>query len=231
MLKENYEEIERRVCAACARAGRRREEITIVGVSKLHPAEAIREAYETTPLRDFGENYVQEYCEKRDTLTDLTARWHFIGHLQRNKARTLLSHTPSLIHTVDSIELTNTLERIMAEVRPNDVQDVLIEVRLGDEDTAKTGCPESSLEQLSDAIAQSRHLKLRGLMLIPPIETDEAQTRRWFQTIRQLAERMSDRHDMSILSYGMSGDFELAIEEGATHVRIGTAIFGARDVH
>lgn len=231
MIKDNYEEIERRVAAACARAGRKREDITVIGVSKLHPADAIREAYETTPLRDFGENYVQEYCEKRDALADLNARWHFIGHLQRNKARALLSHAPALIHTVDSVELVSTLERIMSEIRPNDVQDVLIEVRLGDEDTAKTGCPAHGLEELSGAIARAQHLKLRGLMLIPPIEADEAQTRRWFKEIFCLAAWMNDYNDMSILSYGMSADFELAIEEGATHVRIGTAIFGARDVH
>lgn len=231
MIKENYESIERRVCEACARAGRKRESVTVIGVSKLHPAEAIREAYKTTPLRAFGENYVQEFCAKRDALVDLDVEWHFIGHLQRNKVRALLAKRPTLIHTVDSIELTDTLERIMSEDRPEEVQDVLIEVRHGDEDTAKTGCFPNQLEELSEHIARQRHLKLRGLMLIPPIEADPAQTRHWFKDIFRFAAWMNDRNDMSVLSYGMSSDFEIAIEEGATHVRIGTAIFGERHVN
>ena len=231
MIKEHYEAIARRVHAACLRAGRPRESVTLIGVSKRHPASAIREACATTPLRDFGENYVQEYCDKRDTLADLGARWHFIGHLQRNKVRALLSRAPSLVHTVDSPELAETMERVMAEVRPQDVQPVLIEVRLGDDGTAKTGCPPDAIEALSEKIAHCRHLKLCGLMLIPPIESDLSRTRGWFRQTRALAASLSDRHDMSILSYGMSADFEAAIEEGATHIRVGTAIFGERDVH
>lgn len=228
-IASNYAEVEKRIQAACERSDRRkREDVTLVAVSKLHPASAIREAYETTPIRDFGENYVQELCEKMEELSDLDIRWHFIGHLQKNKARLLLSHRPALIQTVDSEELVDTLERIMAEIRPDEVQDVLMEVRLGDENTAKTGCPQNQLEALSEHIARSSHLKLRGIMLIPPIEQDPNETREWFRTMFTLAAWMNDRHDMSILSYGMSSDFELAIEENATCVRIGTAIFGAR---
>ena len=228
-IASNYEEVEKRIQAACDRNPRiDRKDVTLVAVSKLHPASAVREAYETTPIRDFGENYVQELCEKMEELHDLDIRWHFIGHLQKNKARLLLSHRPALIQTVDSKELVDTLERIMAEIRPDETQDVLIEVRLGDENTAKTGCPKLELEELSEYIARSRHLKLRGLMLIPPIEQDPKVTRSWFRTIFGLAAWMNDRNDMSILSYGMSSDFDIAIEENATCVRVGTAIFGQR---
>ena len=227
-IAENYKEIETRIQAACDRAHRDRKDVTLVAVSKLHPASAIREAYETTPIRDFGENYVQEMCEKIDELKDLDIRWHFIGHLQKNKARLLLSHKPALIHTVDSKELADTLERIMSEIRPDEVQDILIEVRLGDEETAKTGCDQYDLEDLSEWIRHKSHLRLRGLMLIPPIEQDPAETRKWFSRITDFAAWMCDRNDMSVLSYGMSGDFEIAIEEDSTCVRIGTAIFGAR---
>ncbi|MBQ9395209.1 MAG: YggS family pyridoxal phosphate-dependent enzyme [Proteobacteria bacterium] len=228
-IATNYAEVEKRIQAACNRNHRiNREDVTLVAVSKLHPASSIREAYETTPLREFGENYVQELCEKIDELKDLDIRWHFIGHLQKNKARMLLSHKPALIQTVDSEQLADTLERIMAEIRPDEVQDVLIEVRLGDENTAKTGCPLNELESLSEHIASLSHLKLRGIMLVPPIEQDPEETRQWFKTMFELAGRMKERNDMSILSYGMSSDFEIAIEENATCVRVGTAIFGPR---
>ena len=228
-IASNYVEVEKKIQAACDRTPhRKREDVTLVAVSKLHPASAIREAYETTPIREFGENYVQELCEKMEELKELDIRWHFIGHLQKNKARLLLSHRPALIQTVDSLELAQTLERIMAEIRPNEKQDVLIEVRLGDENTAKTGCPKYGLEELSEFIARCSHLKLRGLMLVPPIEQDPQETRSWFRTMFGLAAWMNDRNDMSILSYGMSSDFEIAIEENATCIRVGSAIFGAR---
>ncbi len=231
MIKDNLDQIEQRIQAACARASRSRESVTLVGVSKLHPAEAIVEAYTTTNLREFGENYVQEYCEKREKLTDLVdAKWHLIGHLQRNKVRALLSHEPDLIHTVDSVALADTIDRIQGELNEDRIQDVLIEVRLGDEDGEKTGCAPEAVPALADHIETLKHVRLKGLMLIPPADDDAEKARPWFIQLRELAQTLAPKHDMSILSCGMSHDFEIAIEEGATHVRIGTAIFGARHV-
>ncbi len=230
MIKDNLETIEKRIQNACNRVHRPRESVTLIGVSKLHPADDIREAVQTTSLRHFGENYVQEYCEKREQLTDITdAKWHVIGHLQRNKVRALLKHAPDLIHTVDSLQLAETIDRIQGELNPENAQEVLIEVRLGDEDSEKTGCPPEAVEALADHIDAMPHLRLRGLMLIPPADEDPEKTRPWFKKLSVIANNLSSKHDMSIISCGMSHDFEIAIEEGATHVRIGTAIFGARN--
>ena len=141
-----------------------------------------------------------------------------------------------LVCEVDNSVNEEAIEKIFADIKAiNDtlpsekkVQDILIEVRLGDEETAKTGCDQYDLEDLSEWIRHKSHLRLRGLMLIPPIEQDPAETRKWFSRITDFAAWMCDRNDMSVLSYGMSGDFEIAIEEDSTCVRIGTAIFGAR---
>ena len=230
MIKKNLDTIEKRIQSACDLAGRSRNTVTLVGVSKLHPASAIDEAVKTTALRDFGENYVQEYSEKREALAHLAdTHWHFIGHLQRNKVRALLNHAPDLIHTVDSIPLADTIDRIQAELHPNHPQNVLIEVRLGDENSQKTGCPPQDVPALADHIDALKNVSLRGLMLIPPAVDDPENARTWFKQLRLLAQSLATSHDMSILSCGMSHDFEIAIQEGATHVRIGTAIFGARN--
>lgn len=230
-IAENLNTIESRIHRACERCGRDRSEITLVGVSKKHPASAIAEALETTSLRHFGENYVQEYVEKRQILTGYPqAVYHLIGHLQRNKVRQLLDFPPHLIHSVDSIALIETIERIMAERYPDMRQNLLIELRIGDEDTEKTGMDPRDLDAAAQRIEACPHLNWQGLMLIPPLGQDPENSRPYFKKIHQIFDRVNQTRaqKLTVLSYGMSDDFEVAIEEGATHIRIGTAIFGAR---
>jgi pyridoxal phosphate enzyme (YggS family) len=229
-IASRLESIENRISQACTRAGRERSSVTLVGVSKRHPAEAISEALNTTNLRHFGENYVQEYVEKRQQLGENGAIWHFIGHLQRNKVRQLMAFPPALIHSVDSIALIDTLERIMAECHPNQKQPILIELRIGDEDSEKTGLDPQALDEVAAHLAQCPHLDWRGLMLIPPLGRESEASRPYFQAVKSKFDAINVKRTqpLTVLSYGMSDDFEVAIEEGATHIRIGTAIFGAR---
>ena len=230
-IAENLHTIEARIQQACNRCGRQRSEITLVGVSKKHPASSIIEALETTSLRHFGENYVQEYIEKRQALTGYPqAIYHLIGHLQRNKVRQLLDFPPELIHSVDSIALIESLERIMAERYPDMRQNILLELRIGDEDTEKTGMDPNDLPAAAQKLAECPHLNWQGLMLIPPLGQEPENSRPYFRQVRSLFDQINQTRSpkLSILSYGMSDDFEVAIEEGATHIRIGTAIFGAR---
>lgn len=230
-ISENLEGIEQRISETCRRCGRSRESVTLVGVSKKKPLSAIIEALETTSLRDFGENYVQEYVEKRAILEDEKgARFHLIGHLQRNKVRQLMTYPPELIHSVDSIALARQIEQVTAELYPTRRQAILIELRIGDEEGEKTGLPVDQLDSLVDFVDSCAHLELKGLMLIPPASEDPEAARPYFRQVRELLTRLNDgrARRLEILSYGMSHDFEVAIEEGATHVRIGTAIFGAR---
>ena len=189
------------------------------------------EALETTSLRNFGENYVQEYIEKRQTLTSYPqAIYHLIGHLQRNKVRQLLDFPPELIHSVDSIALIESLERIMVERYPDMRQSILIELRIGDEGTDKTGMDPKDLPAAVQKLGECPHLNWQGLMLIPPLGQDPENSRPYFKQIHQIFDQINQTRPqkLTILSYGMSDDFEVAIEEGATHIRIGTAIFGAR---
>lgn len=230
-ISENLEGIEQRISETCRRCGRSRESVTLVGVSKKKPLSAIIEALETTSLRDFGENYVQEYVEKRAILEDEKgARFHLIGHLQRNKVRQLMTYPPELIHSVDSLALARQIEQVTAELYPTRRQAILIELRIGDEEGEKTGLPVDQLDSLVDFVDSCAHLELKGLMLIPPASEDPESARPYFRQVRELLTRLNDgrARRLEILSYGMSHDFEVAIEEGATHVRIGTAIFGAR---
>ena len=229
-ISDNLTSIEKRIAASCLRSGRARESVTLVGVSKKKPAEASVEALETTELRDFGENYVQEYVEKRECLKDKSANWHFIGHLQRNKVRQLMAFPPCLIHSVDSISLIRQLEHVTGELYPDYRQPILIELRIGDEDGEKTGMEPAELPNAIDLIKSCSHLDLRGLMLIPPACENPEDVRPYFKQLHGIYDtlRADGVSGLSILSFGMSHDFEVAIEEGATHIRIGTAIFGAR---
>lgn len=215
-VKERLEQVEERIARALARAGRRREEITLIAVSKTFPAAAIREAYEAG-LRDFGENYVQEFEAKRPELADLTgARFHLIGHLQSNKARRAAELFDS-IQTVDTMKLARRLNEHGRRL------EVMIEVRLSEEET-KSGVEPERLGDLVAAIRQLEHLDLRGLMTMPPWCEDPERARPYFGRLRELAARFS----LPCLSMGMSHDFEVAIEEGATHIRVGSALFGPR---
>jgi len=227
-LHENIARVEERIAAACRRSGRRREDITLVAVSKTHPAELIRAAYEAG-LRAFGENRVQEALSKHPALADLGATWHLVGHLQSNKARVAreLFHW---VHSVDSLRLAEKLVQAASLGGPR--LPVLLEVNLGEE-ASKAGVRAADVASLAEQIAPLETLELRGLMVIPPFFEDAEAVRPYFRQLRMLAAQIEARNlphvSMRELSMGMSHDFEVAIEEGATMVRIGTAIFGTRE--
>jgi PLP dependent protein len=222
-IAANLARLRERIEGAAQRSGRRPDEITIVAVSKTFPAEAIRAAYDAG-LRDFGENRVQEASEKRAQLGDLDPTWHFIGHLQSNKAK-LAAQLFDRVDSLDTIALAQKLDAAVAETRLK----VLLEVHLGAEST-KSGASEADLPALAEAVAALPNLDLRGLMAVPPYSADPEQVRPYFRTLRELRDSLSQRlgRPLPILSMGMSHDFEIAIEEGSTEVRLGTALFGAR---
>lgn len=215
-LRDNIERVEQRMERALRRAGRRREEITLVAVTKKFPPEVVREAYDLG-LRVFGENYVQEFAEKRAALGDLAgAEFHLIGHLQSNKTR-LAAELFDVIETVDSVKLARRLNDAGARL------EVMIEVKLSPEES-KAGADPAEVPVLIEAIRACPNLCLTGLMTMPPWSADPDQTRPYFRRLAELARE----HGLAKLSMGMSHDLEAAIEEGATHVRVGTALFGPR---
>ncbi len=227
-VRENLPRIQERIASAAARAGRRAEEITLIAVSKTHPASAIREAYEAG-IRHFGENRVQEWEGKRGGTEGLAATWHLIGHLQSNKA----ARAAKLFHSVDSVDdfaIAQRLDRARAEVPIIDKLRVLIEVRVAPEET-KSGVEISDLPALVEKLAGLPQLELAGLMCIPPFLEDAERVRPYFRRLRELRDDLAKKLGLAlpVLSMGMSHDFEVAIEEGATEVRIGTAIFGVRE--
>jgi PLP dependent protein len=227
-VRENLLRIQERIATAAARAGRRAEEITLIAVSKTHPASAIREAYEVG-IRHFGENRVQEWEGKRGGTEGLAATWHLIGHLQSNKA----ARAAKLFHSVDSVDdfaIAQRLDRARAEGDVSDKLRVLIEVRVAPEET-KSGVEISELPALVEKFAQLPRLELAGLMCIPPFLEEAERVRPYFKRLRELREDLTQKLGLAlpVLSMGMSNDFEVAIEEGATEVRVGTAIFGVRE--
>ncbi|MEZ4461311.1 MAG: YggS family pyridoxal phosphate-dependent enzyme [bacterium] len=209
-----------RISDACRRCGRAPEDVTLVAVSKFFPASDIEALY-AAGHRDFGENYVQEWQQKADALPS-DIRWHFIGSLQSNKAKHLVGRV-DLIHGVDRFSLATTLDRRSAAP-----QAVLLQVNTGN-DEAKGGVEPEHVMELFEACAPLEHLRVRGLMTIPPFDATQGELRRYFSQMRKMFEELR-RNDSSVdvLSMGMTSDFEWAIEEGATHVRVGTAIFGRR---
>jgi PLP dependent protein len=224
-IRANLERARERIERAAGRASRSVDEITIIAVSKTFPAEAIQAAYDVG-LRHFGENRVQEFEAKQPKLTSLDAVWHFIGHLQRNKARRAVQ----LFHRVDGVDNVTLARAMQAEAAAQEKRlPILIEVRLSDEPT-KTGIAEADLPALAEGIVASSNLKLRGLMGVPPYFEDVERTRPYFRKLREMKDRLSQRlgAPLPVLSMGMSHDFEIAIEEGATEIRIGTALFGER---
>jgi PLP dependent protein len=216
MLKERLEQVEQRIHRAAERAGRKRSDITLIAVTKKFPAEIVCEAYQLG-LRVFGENYVQEFEGKRPALDSLGgAQFHLIGHLQSNKAR-VASDIFQVIETVDSEKLARRLDGM------NQRLEVMIEVKLSGEESKEGAAPEE-LPKLIDAIRACPNLTLTGLMTMPPWNDDPEVTRPYFRRLAELARR----HGLEKLSMGMSHDLEAAIEEGATHVRVGTGLFGPR---
>jgi len=210
---------------SASRAGRAGEDITLVAVSKTFPPEAIRDAYELG-VRHFGENRVQEWESKRATVTGLDATWHLIGHLQSNKARRA-ANLFSRVDSVDSIALAQKLDATAA-AEGNRLK-VLIEVHQGGEET-KSGVPEADLPALTKGMAHLRNLELLGLMTIPPYFEEPERVRPYFRRLRELRDKTGAQLGLplTVLSMGMSHDFEIAIEEGATEIRVGTGIFGQR---
>jgi hypothetical protein len=225
VIGSNLAEIRDRIARSAARAGRAAEDITLVAVSKTFPPEAIRAAYELG-LRHFGENRVQEWESKRPSLSDLDARWHLIGHLQSNKARRA-ANLFNRVDSVDSIALAQKLDA--AAVSEGKQLQVLIEVHQGGEET-KSGVPEADVPALAQSIAQLQNLELLGLMAIPPYFEEPERVRPYFRRLRELCDQVGAqlRLPLTVLSMGMSHDFEIAIEEGATEIRVGTALFGQR---
>jgi len=228
-VRENLLRIQERIARAATRAGRRAEEITLIGVSKTHPASAIREAYEAG-IRHFGENRIQEWEGKRAGTEGLAATWHLIGHLQSNKT----ARAARLFHSVDSVDdfaIAQRLDRARAEAGITGKLRVLIEVRIAPEET-KSGVGISELPELAERCADLSRLLLAGLMCIPPFLETAEQVRPYFRRLRELRDELTGKtgSDLPVLSMGMSHDFEVAIEEGATEVRVGTALFGAREV-
>jgi len=211
------------MAGAAARA-RSAQSVTLLAVTKAQPAEVVRAAA-NLGLSDFGESYLQEALEKLDALQDRTLTWHFVGRIQANKTRQIAERF-SWVHAVDRLRIAARL----SEQRPHYAPplNVCLQVRLGDE-ASKGGATVEELPDLARAVAQLPRLKLRGLMCIPPEETEAARQHAWFRELRRLYETLNaGGAALDTLSMGMSGDFEAAIEEGATIVRIGTALFGPR---
>jgi pyridoxal phosphate enzyme (YggS family) len=226
-IRENLRRVQERISAAARRAGRSAEEIALIGVSKTHPAAAIREAY-AAGLRLFGENRVQEWEGKHGGLQDLSATWHLIGHLQSNKA----ARAAKLFHSVDSVDdfaLAQRLDHARSETGVTGKMRVLIEVHMAEEE-AKSGADVKDLPLLAEKLSALHMLELAGLMCIPPFAENAEEARPHFKRLKELRDDLSKQlgRALPVLSMGMSHDFEVAIEEGATEVRVGTALFGTR---
>ena len=227
MLKENLAKVEENIQAACDRAGRKREEVTLIAVSKTKPVEMLQEAYDLG-VRVNGENKAQELASKYEVLPK-DIHWHMIGHMQRNKVKYIIDKV-DLIHSVDSVRLAETIDKEAA--KKGIVVNVLLEVNMAKEDTKFGLMPEEVMDFIHE-IVRFQHIKVQGLMTIAPFVENPEENRIHFANLRKLsvdiAKEKVDNVNMSILSMGMTNDFEVAIEEGATMVRIGTAIFGERN--
>ena len=227
-LIERLEEVRARLAAAAARSNRSVDEITLVAVSKTHPVEAVREAI-AAGLDNFGENRVQEAESKIPAVGRTAARWHLIGHLQSNKARRAVELF-DCVHSLDSPDLARRLNRICDELDRRELP-VLIQVDLGHEAT-KTGIDEQNVGELVSVLRECSSLRLAGLMTLPPFLDEAEKVRPYFRRLRELRDDLKAKGAFGDypgeLSMGMTHDFEIAIEEGATMVRVGTAIFGAR---
>ena len=226
-IAKNLSDVRSRIGAAARRAGREPGEITLIAVSKTFGADHVRAASQAGQ-RDFGENKVQEALQKIGDTADIPLRWHLIGHLQSNKARKAAAPF-ACIHSIDSVDLLQRIDAAAADTGAN--PEILVQVDLAGEDT-KYGAPTDVARRVVDAALGCRAVRLAGVMLLPPWTEDQEQTRPWFARLRALREQWIaagvPRDAMRHLSMGMSHDFEAAIEEGATMVRVGTAIFGKR---
>ena len=227
MFKDNLKTVEEHVQEACKRAGRSREEVTLIAVSKTKPLEMLQEIY-GEGVRDFGENKVQELCDKMEQLPS-DIRWHMIGHLQRNKVKYIVGKV-ALIHSVDTYRLAEEIN-IQAKKR-GIIVPILVEVNIAGEKT-KFGTTAEDAMLLVEEISKLENVRIKGLMTIAPFVENPEDNRLYFRKIKQLSVDITNKNidnvSMEILSMGMTGDYEVAIEEGATMVRVGTGIFGARN--
>lgn len=223
-IAERLAQVRQRIEAAAKNAGRQAESVRLIAVSKVHPSQAIRAAYEAGQ-RDFAENYAQELAQKAEELADLPdLRWHMIGHLQSNKAR-LVAPVAAVVHTIHSPRLAGILGRRAAAL--GRTIDVLIEVNIAN-DPAKSGCMPEEVEAILGAIQREPSLRARGLMTVPPFTEDPEGAGPFFEALRELRDRFGGIEALPELSMGMTHDLDVAVAEGATMVRVGTGIFGAR---
>lgn len=226
MVRENLEYVEENITKACKKAGRAREEVTLIAVSKTKPVSLMRAAIDYG-IKDFGENKVQELTNKMEEITE-KLNWHLIGHLQRNKVKYIVDKT-YLIHSVDSLRLAQQINE-EAE-KKNVICDILIEVNIAREDT-KFGVLEEDLDALLEELKKLQFIKVKGLMTIAPFVQNPEENRVYFKKLHKIyidrKSKNTDNISMEVLSMGMTGDYEVAIEEGATMVRVGTGIFGSR---
>jgi pyridoxal phosphate enzyme (YggS family) len=226
-VKDNLARINRRITDAATRCGRDPQSVLLVAVSKTVETERVAEAIDAG-VTILGENYIQEAREKFNSLCERPAKWHFIGHLQSNKAKYAVRMF-DLIHSVDSLKLARAIDNAARKI--GKVQRILIQINISQEQS-KSGIAENDAEELTMQIASLENLHLTGLMTMPPFFDEPEKARPFFRRLAQLRDRIAVKNvpgvSMDELSMGMTGDFEVAIEEGATLVRIGTAIFGAR---
>ena len=227
MVRENLETVEANIRKACANAGRSRDEVTLIAVSKTKPVSMLMEAYDSG-IRIFGENKVQEMCDKYEQMpTDI--QWHMIGHLQRNKVKYIIDKA-ALIHSVDSLRLAETIQEEAAKHQV--VMPILVEVNVAMEET-KFGTSLAEAMELVEQISHFPNIRIEGLMTIAPFVEDPEENRKYFRALKKLAVDINNKNidnvHVRILSMGMTNDYMVAIEEGATMVRVGTGIFGERN--
>ena len=226
MIQENLRQVEANIQEACKRAGRSRDEVTLIAVSKTKPVSMLMEAYDAG-IRIFGENKVQELCDKYEEMpTDI--KWHMIGHLQRNKVKYIVDKA-ALIHSVDSLRLAETIQSEAA--KKNVIVPILIEVNAAEEES-KFGIKTEETLELVEQISKFPNIRIEGLMTIAPFVEDPEENRTYFRALKQLVVDINakniDNVNVRTLSMGMTNDYMVAIEEGATMVRVGTGIFGER---
>ena len=225
-IRDHLNEVRENIQKACEKAGRSPQEVTLIAVSKTKPLFMLEEAYEAG-ARDFGENKVQEILEKHPKMPE-DARFHMIGHLQRNKVKQVLPHAV-LIHSVDSLRLAEQIDQDAQKL--GITADILLEVNVAKEES-KFGMMPEKVPEMVEQIAAFSHLRIKGLMTIAPFVDDPEKNRPVFQKLYQLSvdikKKNIDNVSMSVLSMGMTGDYQVAVEEGATMIRVGTGIFGAR---
>ena len=227
MVRENLETVEANIRKACANAGRSRDEVTLIAVSKTKPVSMLMEAYDSG-IRILGENKVQEMCDKYEQMPK-DIQWHMIGHLQRNKVKYIIDKA-ALIHSVDSLRLAETIQEEAAKHQV--VMPILVEVNVAMEET-KFGTSLAEAMELVEQISHFPNIRIEGLMTIAPFVEDPEENRKYFRALKKLAVDINNKNidnvHVRILSMGMTNDYMVAIEEGATMVRVGTGIFGERN--